>query len=124
MSISHDSPAVRPEAAPASISLTDKAASRVRDYLARHGQAVGLRLGVRKTGCSGWAYTVDYAEAVGTGDIVMESQGVKLIVDPASLAFLEGMRIDFVRDGLNEKFSFENPNATSQCGCGESFSVQ
>ena len=107
-----------------SISLTDKAATRVRDYLARHGQAVGLRLGVRKTGCSGWTYTVDYAEDVGANDIVMESQGVKLIVDPGSIALLEGMRIDYVREGLNEKFAFENPNATSQCGCGESFSVQ
>ena len=106
------------------ISLTDKAASRVRDYLARHGGAVGLRLGVRKTGCSGWAYTVDYAEAVGSGDIVVESQGVKLIITAESMPFLDGARVDYVRDGLNEKFAFENPNATSECGCGESFSVQ
>lgn len=106
------------------ISLTDKAATRVRDYLARHGQAVGLRLGVRKTGCSGWAYTVDYAEAIGSDDIVVESQGVKLIVTAGSMPFLDGARVDYVRDGLNEKFAFENPNATSECGCGESFSVQ
>jgi len=107
-----------------SISLTDKAASRVRDFLARRGQAVGLRLGVRKTGCSGWAYTVDYADSVGAGDVVMEDQGIKLVVDAGSLPFLSGARIDYVREGLNEKFTFENPNATGECGCGESFSVQ
>jgi len=105
------------------ISLTDKAASRARDFLGRNG-GVGLRLGVRRTGCSGYAYTVDYAEAVAGDDVVFESQGVKLIVAPDNLAFLDGTRIDFVREGLNEKFAFENPNATSQCGCGESFSVQ
>lgn len=107
-----------------SISLTDKAASRVRDYLAKNAGAVGLRLGVRKTGCSGLAYTVDFAEAVGAGDVVVETQGVRLIVAAESLPFLQGSRIDYVREGLNEKFAFENPNATGQCGCGESFSVQ
>ena len=107
-----------------SISLTDKAATRVRDYLARNAQAVGLRLGVRKTGCSGWAYTIDFADAVGADDIVMETGGVKVIVAADSLPFLKGARIDFIREGLNEKFAFENPNATSACGCGESFSVQ
>ena len=107
-----------------SISLTEKAATRVRDYLAKNGQAVGLRLGIRKTGCSGYAYTVDFADAVGAGDLVVETQGVKLIVAAESLPFLQGSRIDFIREGLNEKFAFENPNATSQCGCGESFSVQ
>jgi iron-sulfur cluster assembly protein len=106
------------------ITLTDKAANRVRDYLARNAGAVGLRLGVRKTGCSGWAYTVDYADAVGAGDVVVETGGVRLVVDAASLPFLQGSRIDYVREGLNEKFAFENPNATSECGCGESFSVQ
>ena len=107
-----------------SITLTDKAANRVREYLARNAGAVGLRLGVRKTGCSGWAYTVDYADAVGAGDVVVETQGVRLVVDAESLPFLQGSRVDYVREGLNEKFAFENPNATSQCGCGESFSVQ
>jgi iron-sulfur cluster assembly protein len=106
------------------ISLSDKAATRVRDYLSRNHQAVGLRLGVKKTGCSGYAYTVDYADAVDAGDVVVESQGVRLIIDAESLPFIDGSRIDFVREGLNEKFSFENPNATGQCGCGESFSVQ
>lgn len=106
------------------ISLTDKAAARIRDYLARNAQAVGLRLGVKKTGCSGLAYTVDYAEAVGPGDVVVETQGVKLILAPENLPILEGSRIDFVREGLNEKFAFENPNVTGQCGCGGSFTVQ
>ena len=106
------------------ISLTGRAATRVRDYLARHGQAVGLRVGVRKTGCSGWAYTVDYAESIGADDLVFDADGVRLIVTAESLPFLEGSRIDYVREGLNEKFSFQNPNATSQCGCGESFSIQ
>ena len=106
------------------ISLTEKAATRVRDHLARNAGAVGLRLGVRKTGCSGLAYTVDYADSIGADDVVVETQGVRLVVDAASLPFLQGSRIDYVREGLNEKFAFENPNATGQCGCGESFSVQ
>lgn len=106
------------------ISLTERAASRVRDYLARNQQAVGLRLGVRKTGCSGWAYTVEYAESIGADDIVVESNGLRLVVASSSVPFLKDARIDYVREGLNEKFSFENPNATSQCGCGESFSIQ
>lgn len=106
------------------IKLTDKAADRVRDYLARHGQAVGLRLGVKKTGCSGWAYTVDYAAELHADDLVMESNGIKLIVAPDSLALLDGVTVDYVREGLNEKFAFRNPNATGECGCGESFSVQ
>jgi iron-sulfur cluster assembly protein len=106
------------------ISLTDKAASRVRNYLARNSQAVGLRLGVKKTGCSGYAYTVDYADAVSANDVVIETQGVRLIVAAENLPLIDGSRIDFVREGLNEKFAFENPNATGQCGCGESFSVQ
>jgi iron-sulfur cluster assembly protein len=107
-----------------SISLTEKAAARVRAYLSRNTGAVGLRLGVRKTGCSGLAYTVDYADSVTAGDVVVESHGVKLIVAADSLPILEGSRIDYVRDGLNEKFAFENPNVTGQCGCGESFSVK
>jgi iron-sulfur cluster assembly protein len=107
-----------------SVNLTEKAALRVQDYLARHGQAVGLRIGVRRTGCSGWAYTVDYAEQVGPGDEVLESRGVRVIVAADAVALLQGTTIDFVREGLNERFAFENPNATSQCGCGESFSVQ
>jgi iron-sulfur cluster assembly protein len=107
-----------------SVMLTEKAARRVQDYLARNGRAVGLRIGVRRTGCSGWAYTVDYAEQVGPADAVVETRGVQVIVAADALPLLQGTTIDFVREGLNEKFAFENPNATSQCGCGESFSVQ
>ena len=105
------------------ITLTDKAAQRIRDYLARHGEAIGLRVGLKKTGCSGWSYTVDYADSVGSDDVVVEAQGVKLVVSSAALPIIDGSRIDYVREGLNEKFAFENPNATGQCGCGESFSV-
>ncbi len=107
-----------------SISLTPKAASRVRDYLARERQAVGLRLGVRRTGCSGLGYTVEFADAVREGDVVLDADGVPIVVAAEHLPLLDGARIDYVRDGLNEKFAFDNPNATGQCGCGESFSVQ
>ena len=107
-----------------SINLTEKAARRIQDYLGRHGNAVGLRVGVRKTGCSGFAYTVDYADSLQPEDEVVESRGVRVIISAEARPFLDGTTIDFVREGLNEKFSFENPNATSQCGCGESFSVQ
>jgi len=106
------------------ISLTETAARRARDYLARHAGAVGLRLGVRKSGCSGWAYTVDFAETVADDDVVMEVAGVRLVIAADSLPFLEGAEVDYVREGLNEKFAFRNPNAASQCGCGESFSLQ
>lgn len=106
-----------------SISLTEKAAHRIRDHLARHGEAVGLRVGVRKTGCSGWSYTVDYATAIGGDDVVIETDGIRLIVDPVALPVIDGSRIDYVREGLNETFAFENPNAAGQCGCGKSFSV-
>lgn len=107
-----------------SISLTDKAAAHVRSYLSRNPLALGLRLGVRKSGCSGLAYTVDYAESIGGDDIVVESQGIKLVLATENLPIFRDIRIDFVREGLNEKFAFDNPNITGQCGCGESFSVQ
>ncbi|MCC5862602.1 MAG: iron-sulfur cluster assembly accessory protein [Gammaproteobacteria bacterium] len=106
------------------ISLTDSAAERVRGYLARRGHGVGLRLGVRKTGCSGFAYVVDYADDVGEGDIVFDgAEGIKVVVDGEALALIDGTEVDFVRDGLNESFSFRNPNVAGECGCGESFSV-
>jgi iron-sulfur cluster assembly protein len=107
-----------------SIALTDKAANRIREHLARHGRAVGLRIGVKKTGCSGWAYTVDYAEQLGPTDQVVETQGIKVIVATENLPLLSGTTVDYVREGLNEKFAFRNPNSTGECGCGESFSVQ
>jgi iron-sulfur cluster assembly protein len=105
------------------ITLTPAAADRVRHFLAERGRGIGLRLGVRKTGCSGFAYVVNYADEVATGDRVFESQGVRVLVDPASLDLIDGTEVDFVRHGLNEAFRFRNPNVRGECGCGESFSV-
>jgi iron-sulfur cluster assembly protein len=105
------------------ISLTSNAATRVRSYLAKRGSGVGLRLGVRKSGCNGWAYTIDYADAVKPEDVVFDQAGVKVIVDSESLGLIDGTEIDFVKDGLNEAFKFRNPNIKGECGCGESFSV-
>lgn len=105
------------------VSLTEPAAERVRNFLASRGHGVGLRLGVKKTGCSGFAYVVNYADEVGDGDVVFEDAGVKVIVARESLRYLDGTEIDFVRHGLNEAFKFRNPNVKGECGCGESFSV-
>ena len=105
------------------ISLTASAADRVRDFLSRRGTGIGLRLGVKKTGCSGFAYVVHYADELSEGDTVFESGGVKVIVDGDALELVDGTIIDFVRDGLNEAFKFRNPNAKGECGCGESFNV-
>ena len=106
-----------------SVSLTESAAERVRSFIDKRGAGVGLRLGVRKTGCSGFAYVVSYADEVGAGDVVFEDRGVKVIVDAESLRFVDGTEIDFARHGLNEAFKFRNPNVRGECGCGESFSV-
>jgi iron-sulfur cluster assembly protein len=106
-----------------SISLTESAADRVRSFLATRGQGLGLRLGVRKTGCSGFAYVVNYADATHPDDLVFEDRGVKVFVDPTSLKLIDGTIIDFVKQGLNEAFRFRNPNIKGECGCGESFSV-
>jgi iron-sulfur cluster assembly protein len=106
-----------------SISLTSAAADRVRSFLGRRGHGVGLRLSVKKTGCSGFAYVVNYADEVGADDVVFENQGVKVIVDRASLGFIDGTEVDFVKQGLNEAFRFRNPNVKGECGCGESFTV-
>jgi iron-sulfur cluster assembly protein len=105
------------------ISLTPAAADRVRHFLAERGRGVGLRLAVRKTGCSGFAYVVNYADAVLPGDQVFDSQGVSVLVDADSLQLIDGTEVDFVRQGLNEAFRFRNPNVRGECGCGESFSV-
>ena len=105
------------------ISLTDSAAGRVRQYLDKRGKGVGLRLGVTKTGCSGYSYVVNYADDVTAGDIVFEDKGVKVVVDPEALPLVDGTEVDFVKNGLNEAFSFRNPNVTGECGCGESFNV-
>jgi iron-sulfur cluster assembly protein len=106
-----------------SVKLTPAAAERVRNFLDKRGRGVGLRLGVKKTGCSGFAYVVNYADELAAGDMVFEDQGVKVIVDADSLRFVDGTEIDFVREGLNEAFKFRNPNVRGECGCGESFNV-
>jgi len=105
------------------ISLTPSAAERVRTFIASRGKGVGLRLGVKQTGCSGFAYVVSYADEVGAKDVVFDSAGVKVIVDDQSLKYVDGTEIDFVRQGLNEAFKFRNPNVKGECGCGESFNV-
>ena len=105
------------------ILLTESAATRVRSFLETRGSGVGLRLGIKKTGCSGFAYVVNYAEAVGSDDVVFEDRGVKVVVDAESLPFVDGTEVDFVKQGLNEAFRFRNPNVKGECGCGESFTV-
>jgi iron-sulfur cluster assembly protein len=105
------------------VSLTPSAAERVRSFLTKRGSGVGLRLGVKKTGCSGFAYVVNYADEVAANDVVFEDGGVKVIVDADSLRYVDGTEIDFVRQGLNEAFRFRNPNVRGECGCGESFNV-
>ncbi len=105
------------------ITLTTSAAERVRTYLTRRGSGVGLRLGITKTGCNGFAYVVNYADQVEPEDVVFEDSGVSIIVDPESLKLIDGTEVDFVKEGLNEAFKFRNPLAAGECGCGESFSV-
>jgi iron-sulfur cluster assembly protein len=105
------------------ITLTDSAAERVRDYLKQRGTGIGLRLGIKKTGCSGFAYVVDYADEVGPDDVTFDNDGVTVVVDPAALEYIDGTEVDFVHEGLNEAFKFRNPKAVGECGCGESFSV-
>jgi iron-sulfur cluster assembly protein len=105
------------------ISLTAAAASHIQRYLARRGKGIGLRLGVKTTGCSGLAYKLEYADVTQPEDVVFESNGIKVLVDPKSLAYIDGTELDFARDGLNEGFKFNNPNVQSECGCGESFQV-
>ena len=106
-----------------SISLTPAAAERVRNFLLKRGKGEGLRLGVRTSGCSGMAYVIEYADQIEPQDLVYESNGVKVIVDPKSLSYLDGTELDYTREGLNEGFKFNNPNVKDSCGCGESFNV-
>jgi len=105
------------------ISLTPAAADRIQKFIASRGHGLGLKLGVRKTGCSGFAYVVNYADEAVPQDVVFEDQGVKVYVDPESLKFIDGTTVDFVKQGLNEAFRFQNPNIKGECGCGESFNV-
>ncbi|MEO8124016.1 MAG: iron-sulfur cluster assembly protein IscA [Burkholderiales bacterium] len=106
-----------------SVTLTEAAARHVSRFIAKRGQGAGVRLGVKNTGCSGLAYKLEYADEMAPEDVVFEGHGVKLFVDPKSLVFLDGTELDFVRDGLNETFRFNNPQEKDRCGCGESFRV-
>ncbi|MHB1528790.1 MAG: iron-sulfur cluster assembly protein IscA [Acidiferrobacteraceae bacterium] len=105
------------------ITLTEVAAERVQRFLEGRGKGEGLRLGVRSTGCSGKAYVLEFVDEANPEDLVFESQGVRVFVDPKSLVYLDGTELDYGKEGLNEGFRFNNPNVKGQCGCGESFSV-
>lgn len=105
------------------VSLTESAAERVKSYLTKRGRGVGLRIGVKRTGCSGYAYVIDYADTVDSDDVVFDEGDVKVIVDSKSLGLIDGTEVDFVKEGLNEAFKFRNPNIKGECGCGESFNV-
>ena len=105
------------------IDLTQSAAARIKEQLNSRGNGVGLRVSVKATGCSGYGYVMDYADDIAANDAVFEAHGAKLVIDPESLALLDGSTLDFVREGLNRMFRFNNPNATGACGCGESFTV-
>jgi iron-sulfur cluster assembly protein len=106
-----------------SISLTPSAVERVKSYLVKRGRGLGLRVGVRKTGCSGYAYLIDYADAIDADDVIFDEQGIKVVVNSESLKLIDGTEVDFVKQGINEAFKFRNPNVKGECGCGESFSV-
>ena len=105
------------------VTLTDRAAKHVSTFIAKRGKGIGLRLGVRTSGCSGLAYKLEYADAVNPEDVLFETHGVKVVVDPKSLPYIDGTVLDFAREGLNEGFKFTNPNIKDECGCGESFAV-
>ena len=106
-----------------SVSLTENAANRVRTFLEKRGKGVGVRLGVKTTGCSGMAYTIEFADEIDDTDEVFEQKGVKVIINPKSMVYLDGTELDFAKEGLNEGFKFNNPNEKDRCGCGESFTV-
>lgn len=105
------------------INLTEVAAQRVKSFMQSRGKGLGLRIGIKTTGCSGMAYVLEFVDDLEDDDQVFESQGVKLIIDPKSLIYLDGTEVDFAKEGLNEGFQFKNPNAKDECGCGESFTV-
>lgn len=106
-----------------SIQLTETAARRIQDQLAQRGHGLGLRVGVKKSGCSGYAYTLDYADEIGADDAVFESHGARVVTRAEHLEVLDGLTLDYQRQGLNEAYRFLNPNVVGQCGCGESFTV-
>ncbi len=105
------------------ITMTDAAASRVKLFLENRGKGIGLRLGVRTSGCSGMAYVLEFVDELNEEDQVFEQSGVRVIVDAKSLLYLDGTELDFIKEGLNEGFKFNNPNISSECGCGESFNI-
>tara|TARA_R110002111_G_scaffold10681_4_gene34044 strand:- start:219 stop:545 length:327 start_codon:yes stop_codon:yes gene_type:complete len=105
------------------ITLTESAVKRIKEIVAKRGSGIGLRIGVTESGCSGYSYALDYAESVAEDDIVIEQDDVKVVVDQKSLPVLDEMELDFVKEGLNQSFKFNNPNVVSSCGCGESFST-
>ncbi len=105
------------------ITLTETAAARVQKFIANRGKGAGLRLGVKTTGCSGMAYTLEFADEVESEDVLFESNGVTVLIDPKSLVYLDGTELDYTKEGLNEGFKFNNPNVKAECGCGESFTV-
>ena len=105
------------------ITLTETAATHVSSFLSKRGKGIALRLGVRTSGCSGLAYKLEYADEVQPEDQLFESHGVKVVVDPKSMPYLDGTELDFTKEGLNEGFKFNNPNVKDACGCGESFNV-
>ncbi|WGE32423.1 iron-sulfur cluster assembly protein IscA [Actinobacillus genomosp. 2] len=105
------------------ITLTETAANRVRTFLENRGKGIGLRLGVKTSGCSGLAYVLEFVDVLNEDDQIFEQHGVKVIVDEKSLAYLDGTELDFVKEGLNEGFKYNNPNVKDSCGCGESFNV-
>lgn len=106
------------------ISVTENAAKQIRNQLIKRGKGLGLRVGVKKVGCSGFAYTFDYADAMQPGDQLFEAHDAKVVVDADALSFLRGSRLDFVKEGFKQVFKFDNPNIDSTCGCGESFNVK
>jgi len=106
------------------ITFTENAAKQIRAQLAKRGKGLGLRVGIKKVGCSGFAYVFDYADEVRAGDQLFEAHDAKVVIDADNLSFLDGSRLDFVKEGFKQVFKFENPNVDATCGCGESFSVK
>ncbi|MFA5825077.1 MAG: iron-sulfur cluster assembly protein IscA [Gallionellaceae bacterium] len=106
-----------------SVTLTENAAKHVQNFLTKRGKGVGLRVGVRTSGCSGMAYKLEFADAADSDDLQFVSNGVTVLIDPQSLPYIDGMELDYTREGLNEGFKFNNPNVKDSCGCGESFKV-
>ncbi len=105
------------------INMTESAAARVQKFMVNRGKGVGLRLGVKTSGCSGMAYTLEFADAINPDDVTFDVRGIKVLIDPKSLVYLDGTELDYTKEGLNEGFRFNNPNVKDTCGCGESFTV-